>query len=92
MNDAIKAWFAPGVVIALAVQIVGGVTLINGIDNRATTNERDVTRIETRVGVLEKSGGDTAAKMAVVESQLGYVVESLKRIESRMEARAELPR
>lgn len=90
--ETIKAWLQPGIMLAVVLQGVSGITLVNGIDNRATTTERDVTKMEGRLGALEKTGGDGTAKLAVVETQLGYVVESLKRIENRMEAASERKR
>lgn len=87
--EALRAWFAPGILLVLLAQGISSVTWVSGIDNRSKINERDISRVETRVGALEKVGSDTASRMAVMESQLKNMLGLLERIDAKMEARSD---
>ncbi len=87
--DSMRPWIAPSILIAMLVQGVSGVTWVNGIGNLARLNERDITRVETRVSVIEKFSIDSASRMAVLESQLRSMIVVLDRIDTRMEQRSD---
>lgn len=87
--EALRAWFAPGILLVLLAQGISSVTWVSGIDNRSKINERDIARVETRVSSLEKFGSDTSSRMAVMESQLKNMLGLLERIDAKMEARSD---
>ncbi|RFC65030.1 hypothetical protein DYI37_03965 [Fulvimarina endophytica] len=87
--ETVRAWFAPGILIVFLVQAASSLTWVNGIDGRSKMNERDIARSDARISTLEKVGGESSSRMAVMESQLKNVVGLLERIDARMEARSE---
>lgn len=88
MRELVRAWFAPSVVMALAVYGIGGVTTVSNLTSSVGQNGKDLTKVEVRVQALETNGVTATAKMAVVESRLDSALKLLERIDARMEARS----
>lgn len=87
--EFLKSWLQPGIVLAVGVQAFASHGWIKDIDTRSINNKEDTSKIELKIAALEISSSAATARSAVVETQMGFVVDALKRIEGKMEERSD---